>query len=43
MFCQKMTITIAHARIKMCVLCTDTEVTTLVEYNSTTHGESESS
>ena len=27
----------------MYVLCTDTEVTTLVEYNSTTHTESESS
>ena len=36
-----MTITIAHGRLK-CVYCVDTEVTTLVEYNSTTHSESES-
>ena len=29
-FCQRMTVTIAHAKLN-CV-CTDTEVTTLVEY-----------
>ena len=33
---------LAHAILK-CVYCVDTEVTTLVEYNSTTHSESESS